>query len=692
MTGAARGSSATPRRSALRLSDVGRMLVGWATGAVALIVAAALLPGLEAASVLDLVAVSAVMAVFGALVRPLLSSVAATLGWFAVIAAAIAGEAVTMLLVLLVVPGVEAASFWTLIAATWIAATVSTLLTWLVHAGTDEAFTTALWRYGERGATVADPEVDGVVFVQMDGVPYPVAQWALQSGTMPTLRSWLDRGSHRLQEWTVQMPCTTPASQQGLLHGSAEGVPAFRWYDRELGRVLVANRPADAAVIEARASTGRGLLADRGVSVSNLFSGDAARCMMTMSRMSTLKRGSRDTRRTVARFVGRPDGFARSMSRTLGEVSRERFQARQQRRRNVVPRVPRSWTFALLRAVSNGVLRDLNTAVVAQEMLRGTPSIYVDYVDYDEVAHHAGGNRIEALRVLQSLDEVVALLEKIAERTPRRYHFVVLSDHGQSQGAAFEETYGQTLSALCEELCSVAVTGLEGHVESWGRVEPLLDDLTGEDETQTERAAGRAASRVRDRTTSAGGADTAESELIVLGSGNLGLIYARQAERLYLEDIEERWPHLVTGLATHPGIGFIALLSRQDGPVVIGGSGYHRLRDGKVEGTDPLAPFGDHAPWAVLRCTGMPSAPDIYVNSVVSPSTLEVAAFEHLVGSHGGLGGWQDRGTLLAPAQMSTGEGPLRGADEVHEVLVRFLEDLGHRRAMVPRGTETGAA
>ena len=54
-------------------------------------------------------------------------------------------------------------------------------------------------------------------------------------------------------------------------------MPAFRWYDRELGRVLVANRPADAAIIEERASNGRGLLADDGVSVSNLFTGDARR-------------------------------------------------------------------------------------------------------------------------------------------------------------------------------------------------------------------------------------------------------------------------------------------------------------------------------------------------------------------------------------------------------------------------------
>ena len=342
----------------------------------------------------------------------------------------------------------------------------------------------------------------------------------------------------------------------------------------------------------------------------------------------------------------------------------------------------------MLRAVSNGVLRDLNTAVVAQEMLRGAPSIYVDYVDYDEVAHHAGGNRIEALRVLQALDEVLALLERIAEKTPRRYHFVVLSDHGQSQGAAFAETYGTTLSALCEELCSVKVASVEGHVESWGRVESVLDDLAGED-THSEHAAARAAAHVGDRATALGG-DVEQEDLIVLGSGNLGLVYARQPQRMFLEDIEDRWPRLVEGLAAHPGVGFVAVLSRQNGPVVIGRAGSHRLGDGTVEGIDPLEPFGEHAAWAVLRCTSMPTAPDIYVNSVVSPSTLEVAAFEDLVGSHGGLGGWQDKGTLLAPASMAIGEQPLRGADAVHGLLVGFLEQLGQRQGVGPRATESG--
>jgi uncharacterized membrane protein YvlD (DUF360 family) len=665
----------------LRVSDLVRMALSWAINSLALIAADWLLPGMHAKSPWWLVAAAAVTGVFGFFLRPVLVKVATAIGWLAVGLLAIAGQAVVMHVALLVLPGVDVTSFWTLVAATWIAATIGTFLMWLATAGTDDAFTAALRAFGRKHVHVPDPEIDGVVFVQLDGVPFPVAQWALQSGTMPTLRRWVDSGTHRLQEWTVQLPCTTPASQQGILQGTLAGIPAFRWYDRELGRVLVANKPADAAIIEARASTGLGLLADDGVSISNLFSGDAATSMLTMSKVK-LGRGSKDTREAVARFVLRPDGLARSFARTTAEVVRERFQSRQQRRRLVVPRLHRSWTFAFLRAVSNGVLRDLNMALVSREMLRGAKSIYVDFVDYDEVAHHAGGNRIEALKVLESLDQVLNVLEQVSGDAPRRYHFVVVSDHGQSLGAPFADLYGQSLGDLCAELTREDVVSLEENVESWGRVGSVVDDLAGD--SIGGQTAARASSRLQDRA-APDREPTAGGDLVVLGSGNLGLVYVPGPERLTREQIEDRWPRLLPGLAATPGIGFIAVQSRAQGHVVIGADGEHLLEDGSVSGVDPLAAFPAHAAWALLRAMEMPSAPDIYVNSSVDPATLEVSAFEGLVGSHGGLGGWQDRGLFIAPTQLLEGVGAgIRGAEQLHGILVSMLVMLGQRSHLQP--------
>src|SRR5918995_60289 len=141
----------------------------------------------------------------------------------------------SLLLTAKLLPGFTYTSWWPLaaaaaVAAAWLTAAFSTLLVWLVSAGTDESFAASLLRI--KPGKVSDPTVDGVVFVQLDGVSFPVMQWVLRSGTMPTLRRWLDTGSHTVHEWTVQLPCTTPASQQAILHGSADGIPAFRLYYR----------------------------------------------------------------------------------------------------------------------------------------------------------------------------------------------------------------------------------------------------------------------------------------------------------------------------------------------------------------------------------------------------------------------------------------------------------------------------
>jgi uncharacterized membrane protein YvlD (DUF360 family) len=657
----------------VRGTDVARLLAAWAVSALALAVAAWALDGLSFDSWWPVLAVSALTGILGLVVRPLLVAVVARVGWFAVALGALFGQALIMLAALSVAPGVHFDSFWTVVAAAWLAAMVGTAITWLLSAGTDEGFAAALLHQPGRRSAADAVQPDGLVFVQLDGVSFPVLNWALQAGLMPVVRGWMEAGTHAVHEWIVQLPCTTPASQQAILHGTTAGVPAFRWYDRELGRLLVANRPADAAVIEKRASSGRGLLADGGVSISNIFTGDAPRAALTMSRVE-VTRGARPTRAAVARYVVRPDGLARSLTRTIGEVVRERFQAARQHRLGIRPRIRRTWTFAGMRAVSNGLLRDLNTALVVEEMQRGTPSIYVDYVDYDEVAHHAGATRLESLATLTSLDRVLGTIAMGAASTPRRYHLVVLSDHGQSQGEPFASRYGVDLAGVCAELAQASVTGVQDSVEGWGRVGTLAEDLAA-NKGATERMARSVAGRVEAHLEPD---EEAGTDFVVLGSGNLGLVFVPGPVRMTREELDERWPLLLPGLAAHPGVGFVSVLSRS-GPVAIGASGHRDLLTGEVTGQDPLRGFGDHAAGMLRDATLLPEAPDVYVNSMVDPGTDEVAAFEPLVGCHGGLGGWQDRGFVLAPPALLTPEEPIVGGVALHLLLVKALESLGHR-------------
>lgn len=684
------GRSAQPR---FTRTDLVRGAVGFVVSVLGLAVAGWLLPGIGFDGLLPIVLVALVMAVAGLVVRPVLVAVATPLGWLGALALALLGQAALAYLALSVVPGVRVDSFWAAFWATWIVAAFTTLATWLMTAGTNDAVFVDLVRRARRADPVADPEVTGILFVQLDGVPFPVLQWGVLGGTLPTLSRWIRSGSHDFAEWTPTLPATTPASQMGILHGTTDGIPAFRWVDRATGRVFVANKPADAVDIEALHSNGHGLLVDGGVSVSNLFSGDATQAFATMSRVGALK-GDRDGRRLFNKYLMRPDGFVRGVVRTVSELARERLQARRQVRQDMRPRVHRGWGFAGERGALNGVLRDFNTIMVGEALAAGARSVYVDYVDYDAVAHHAGIMRPESLDALVGLDAVLGRLEQVAEAAPRDYRIVVLSDHGQSQGEVFADRYGESLSDLVSRLAGTVVTGTEVNTEGSAQV----GVLTGEQPALVGQALRAGSSGTAEQAEAeeaqAQAAVTTEQSLLVFGSGNLGLVYAGgESHRLTRQEIERRWPALLPGLTGHEGVSFV-VVDTADGPVAIGPSGEHRLRDGVVVGTDPLSAFRPEAAAFLLRASSMPEAPDIAVNSLLDESTGEVAAFEGLVGCHGGLGGWQDRAMIVWPSDLPRPPERLVGADAVHRQLVAWLEHLGQRTDLPagrPRPYEVGS-
>ena len=164
-----------------------------------------------------------------------------------------------------------------------------------------------------------------------------------------------------------------------------------------------------------------------------------------------------------------------------------------------------------------------------------------------------------------------------------------------------------------------------------------------------------------------------------------------EKRQLTRRELSERYPGLVAGLAAHPGVGFVVVMD-DGGPVALGGDGWHRLDDGHVEGVDPLLPFGSYAPGFVQRVAHRPEAPDIYVNSLLDPGTDEVAAFEGLVGCHGGLGGWQDRACAVVPVDVPFPEERVVGADAMHVALRDILRHLGHRQDITEPGTEEAPA
>jgi hypothetical protein len=110
----------------------------------------------------------------------------------------------------------------------------------------------------------------------------------------------------------------------------------------------------------------------------------------------------------------------------------------------------------------------------------------------------------------------------------------------------------------------------------------------------------------------------------------------------------------------------------------------HYLDEGVVDGVDPLERFGKQALPDFQRVAHFPNAPDIYLNSMWNEERAEVAAFEGLVGCHGGLGGWQDSALLVYPSEWTVAP-QITGADQLHNQLVRWLEELGHRSSFTQK-------
>jgi hypothetical protein len=462
---------------------------------------------------------------------------------------------------------------------------------------------------------------------------------------------------------------------------------------------MVSNHPADAAEIVRRASNGEGLLSNDGASIGNLVSGDAARSYITMATIRDRSQGLGRSR-TFFSFFASPNNYLDSLVRAVVEVVKEYVQATRQRRAGIVPRMHRGMPYPVARAGTNVLLRSLSTALVMEEMYRGTPVIYVDYTDYDEIAHHSGPERGEALDALDGVDRVLRALHRAGGSTPRPYRMVVLSDHGQSLGATFLQRYGTTLEDVVAGLMGGGpeVRAATDTGEQWGSLNAFLSETA-----RTSGATGAIARTVFAGRTEDGVVDLGEQgpstssdelpELVVCGSGNLGLIsFPRLPGRVSLETLDATWPGLVEGLAAHPGVGFVVVRSEQHGAIAVGPRGIRYLDADRVRGQDPVAPYGEHAVEGIRRVSAMEHCPDILAISLLDPDTDEVAAFEELIGSHGGLGGAQTRPFILHPAEWAIDE-PLVGAEAVYRQLRRWLEAMGiPLGAPVPATASPGTA
>jgi uncharacterized membrane protein YvlD (DUF360 family) len=660
---AAPGTAAVPAWSPElpRLHPI-RLAVAWLASAAALLLAAGIVPGAEVRGFGGAVVVAAIVGLLNAVLPPVIAALrlpyTVAIGFLLVLAL----DAAILLLAEHIAPDeLHVEGFGDALAVALIASAASTALGTVLGIDDDDGYTLRVARrVARRIGRPVETDEPAILFLEIDGLALPVLRRAIRDGTTPNMARWMAAGTHGLVGWETDLSSQTGASQAGILLGDNDDIPAFRWVDKASARLVTCSNPDDCAAIERARSSGAGLLVEGGTSRGNLLSGQADAALLTVSRLADEKTANPGYRA----FLANGSNVTRTFVLVLWEVCLELIAAARQRRRDVRPRGHRGGVYPLLRAGMCVFVRDLIVFSVLQDMFRGVPAVYATFASYDEVAHHSGLERPDTLEALRKLDQRFGMIERARRYAPRPYELVVLSDHGQTQGATFRQRNGYGLDELVERsLSSGRVDAVDAGDENATGVGRAFDEATG----RAAKTGEGERKEIRDR------------DAVVLGSGNLGLVYLMESEqRLTLEQIAERHPALLPALCEHPHVAFVLVRSAVDGAVALGAGGSHRLADGAVTGIDPLAGFSPNAARHLLRADGFAHVADLMVNSFYDPVAEEGCAFEELISFHGGMGGPQTEPFILHPVALTVPAEPLIGAAAVHRLLRDWRARLHH--------------
>lgn len=589
-------------------------------------------------------------------------------------------------------------------------AVATSIVGWL---GLDEAYPlvqTLLYRIGRRwGPRGPAGGERGLLILQIDGLSARSLIRALRRGRMPTLSSLLASGSHELRRWHCGLPSNTPAVQAGMLYGNRHDVPGYRWFDRAEQAFKVVSSPATAREVEERVTGREPPLLAGGSCISSLLSGGAAKRLLTISALSGVPGSRRAEQADLNLFYVSPTAYSRAVLAGAWNYLAGLLLGTAGLLRRGRPRLRNHPIKLAQGSVTSSVLRQASFFWLGQDMVRGVPVIYSNFVGYDDIAHFSGPDDYEAQIVLAAYDRNLHKLRRYARRHAAvSYDVVVLSDHGQTASVPLRQVGGRSLGQVVADLAGRAVLQgasagdaayldvllremeLERDHLGWAvrrgrRSLTLIRDRRGsgaDQEARAHRSVPRAEAVGRVGDAEAAGevaalGDAAETpEIAVCVSGCLAHLYLKgYDEPLTLEDVRDRVPGLVESLVREPGIGLVVARLAAGEAVALGPDGLRNLNSGEVVGVDPLRPYGDPARWSpeLVRLLNCPSSGDLILNGAWLADQRKVVVFEEQTSSHGGLGGPQTAPFLLAPRAWRVQGGDLARPEALYRLLRSHL-------------------
>ena len=233
-------------------------MFAWFAVTFALLVGAWVVPGAHVTDFWGALAAALVIAVLNALLPPLVAALRLPLTLLLGFGLVLVLDALMLLAADAVTNGgFTMDSFWSALGVALVASAVGVMLDVLFGTNDDDTYAfRVIQRIARRSGDRTDTNAPGIVFLEIDGLALPVLRHAMRDGSAPTMARWLVEGGYRLAEWETDLSSQTGASQAGILLGSNEDVPAFRWVEKETAILRACSGPEDCAEIERRLATG----------------------------------------------------------------------------------------------------------------------------------------------------------------------------------------------------------------------------------------------------------------------------------------------------------------------------------------------------------------------------------------------------------------------------------------------------
>jgi hypothetical protein len=164
-------------------------------------------------------------------------------------------------------------------------------------------------------------------------------------------------------------------------------------------------------------------------------------------------------------------------------------------------------------------------------------------------------------------------------------------------------------------------------------------------------------------------------------SGPLAHVYFNVSDkRVNLSDIALLYPTLLTRLIEHEGIG--AVVGREgEETVVVGREGTLTMNGAvsRLHGSNPLEGLSNPSQQAsrIDQVASFPLSGDLMLLGAWDNGT--VVTFEDQIGTHGGVGGLQEKPFILYPAEMEWPSGAINSPCHLFPIFARYTNEVAEK-------------